>query len=402
MSMEDGERVRRVAARLSDYAVLAHDPAVPGVATDYWVLSEEHFRRVDQWLAALCQGDPAAAGAYRDLVQRPTEAGRHRVLTTAVAAVLAATPTGLSDAAAVTAEADQHIWISHHVGDKVRDSAVEDVTTPVLMDLVRGRRPGETAPGQAAEAHIVIPFRDRPGGARTRNLLACLLALRDQDEDDATYTVTVVESDQSPRSQDLVEPLVDRYLFARKDGLFNKSWTVNVGVVSDPSAAPLTCVLDADILPNRGFVRRNLHRMRTGRHIAHLPFHRFLSLDAPSSALAIRRRCGELAAEVRADELRGLLLRDVPGGCLWVRTEVFHAVGGMDERFEGWGGEDDDIVQRLGRLEPVIRFPDQILHLHHPRPVMVNPAGEPFNAHLEPYAWSAAQPYGRLDEFDVR
>jgi GT2 family glycosyltransferase len=244
----------------------------------------------------------------------------------------------------------------------------------------------------------VIPFRDREGGLRTRNLLACLRALADQEGGPA-HRVTVVESDSSPRTRELLKDLVDHYVFARKDGLFNKAWAVNVGVVAAPVDTVYTCVLDADILVDRDFVARNTARLRDGEHGTHLPFRWSLSLDEPSTLRAIAQRIDARAADVPESALRGLLLREPPGGCVWLRTGVFHTIGGFDERYEGWGGEDDDVVARLAAAAPLVRYDDALLHLNHPRPEMTRSDGAPFNAHIEPMSWTPAHRYGDREKF---
>jgi hypothetical protein len=68
----------------------------------------------------------------------------------------------------------------------------------------------------------------------------------------------------------------------------------------------------------------------------------------------------------------------------------------MDERYVGWGGEDDDMLARLLRHGPVKRFSDPFLHLNHPRQRMVTESGVMLNAYLEPMSWRPEYGYGRL------
>ncbi|MFD8811941.1 glycosyltransferase family 2 protein [Streptomyces sp. NPDC059627] len=388
----------RTARRLMAYAVLAHDPAVAAAAVDYWEKSEAHYRAVDGALRAfLDRADTGgeARAAHRALTADPSDPRHHRALREHTSALLAGRPADTRELAAQIGEADRHIWIDYHLGDRhdtLPPASAEPVPTPAA-------RPHQATP---AGARVLIPFRDREGGARTRNLLACLRALADQTEGPG-HRVTVVESDSRPRSRTLLEPLVDRYVFAPKEGLFNKSWAVNVGAVdaqNDP--LPYLCVLDADILVDNSFVARNVARLVAGEHGTHLPFSWSLSLDAPSSRNAIELRTGRGAPDVPGALLRGLLLREPPGGCVWLRTEVFHAVGGFDERYEGWGGEDDDIVARLAAAAPLVRYDDQLLHLDHPRPRMTRDDGRPFNAHVEPMSWHAGLGYGVPEKFTLR
>ncbi|MGI5530385.1 glycosyltransferase family 2 protein [Streptomyces syringium] len=381
---------RTLAERLTAYAVLAHDPAVPGIAADYWELSEPHYRAVDALLSGFLAARPEAAQPYKDLVADPTALAPQLELRRRLARSLAADD-GEERArlAAAVEEADRHIWIDYQVGE---GGEAAPAGTPAAS-------PG-TASGPAV-VHIVIPFRDRDaGGLRTRNLLACLRALADQGPGPAHH-VTVVETDDRPRSRARLEPLVDRYVFAENPGLFNKSWAVNVGARTVPDSVPYLCVLDADILVDRSFVRRNVDRIATGAHGTHLPFRWSLSLDEPSSLRAIHARTAAGLPDVPESTLRGLLLREPPGGCVWVRTEVFHGVGGFDERYEGWGGEDDDVIARLTAAAGVVRFEDPLLHLNHPRPRMTRD-GVPFNAHIEPLSWTAEAGYGDPSAFARR
>jgi hypothetical protein len=387
--------VSPLATRLTAYAVLAHDPAVPGIAADYWEKSETHYRTVDTALAAFVADGPAAS-AYQDVVTDPTAAAAQHTLRAAVAELLGELPSERRGLAAAVAEADRHIWIDYHLGADYTAQAPPAAPVAPRAPRVRSPRPGAPA------VHVVIPFRDRAGGLRTRNLLACLQALADQ-EGGPDHHVTVVETDSEPRSREVLEGVVDRYVFARKDGLFNKAWAVNVGVVEAVGGASARddaylCVLDADILVDRHFVARNAERLRTGGHGTHLPFRWSLSLDGPSTLRAIGLRDGG-AADVSDSVLRGLLLREPPGGCVWLRSHVFHAVGGFDERYEGWGGEDDDVVARLAAAAPLHRFDDALLHLDHPRPEMTRDDGAPFNAHIEPTSWTSGHGYGDRAKF---
>ncbi|MFD4178033.1 condensation domain-containing protein [Streptomyces anulatus] len=384
--------VRALARRLADYAVLAHDPAVPAATAGYWEMSRAHYAAIDGGTRELLAEDPAGAQAHRALVARPDDPARHRELTGRLAGALHRRPAEQARLGALVGATDREIWLDHHLGDRHTAG-----TAPLGPEEVRALvRPPTGRPADGGrQVHVVIPFRDRTGGGRTRNLLACLIALRDQDHASGPVRVTVVETDAHPRWRELIEPLVDSYVFAAHDGRFNKSWTVNVGVVAEGAGSVYTCVLDADILVDRSFVRRNVRRFLDDGHTAHVCCDRSLSLDGPSTAEAIARRCGAADAEVPLDVLRGVLLREPPGGALWTRSEAYAEVGGFDERFEGWGGEDEDITRRLRRSGDFRRYGDApLLHLDHPRPPMRDGAEQPFNGHVEMGSWDGGDGYG--------
>ncbi|MET9092807.1 condensation domain-containing protein [Streptomyces cyaneofuscatus] len=392
MSPQTTETVRALARRLADYAVLAHDPAVPAATAGYWEMSHAHYAAIDDEVRGLLADGPNGARAHTALTAAPHDPARHRELTGHLAEALHRRPAEQARLSARIAGADGNIWLDHHLGDRHPAGA-----TPIGLEEVRAlARPRTELPAaEGHQVHVVIPFRDGTGGGRTRNLLACLIALRDQDHEGGPVRVTVVETDDRPRWRDLIEPLVDSYVFAAHDGPFNKSWTVNVGVATEGTGSVYTCVLDADILVDRSFVRRNVRRFLDDGHTAHVCSDRSLSLDGPSTAEAIARRCGAGDADVPSDVLRGVLLREPPGGALWVRSDAYAKAGGFDERFEGWGGEDEDITRRLTRSGDFRRYGDApLLHLDHPRPPMRDSAEQPFNAHVEMGSWDGGDGYG--------
>ncbi|MFI5721543.1 condensation domain-containing protein [Streptomyces cyaneofuscatus] len=381
-----------LARRLADYAVLAHDPAVPAATAGYWEMSRAHYAAIDDEVRGLLADAPDGARAHTELITAPHVPDHHRQLSGHLAEALHRRPVEQARLSARVAATDGSIWLDHHLGDR-HSAGAKPLGLEEISALTGPRTQLPTAEGH--QVHVVIPFRDRTGGGRTRNLLACLIALRDQDHEGGPVRVTVVETDDRPRWRDLVEPLVDSYVFAAHDGRFNKSWTVNVGVAAEGAGSAYTCVLDADILVDRSFVRRNVRRFLDDGHTAHVCCDRSLSLDGPSTAEAITRRCRAGDAGVPLDVLRGVLLREPPGGALWVRSGAYDDVGGFDERFEGWGGEDEDITRRLTQSGDFRRYGDEpLLHLDHPRPPMRDSAEQPFNAHVEMGSWDGDDGYG--------
>ena len=61
---------------------------------------------------------------------------------------------------------------------------------------------------------------------------------------------------------------------------------------------------------------------------------------------------------------------EATGGCVIVHRDAWEQVGGYDERFRGWGGEDRAFAMALETLvHPGFRYPAPIYHLWHPTPV---------------------------------
>jgi len=380
----------QLATRVTGYVVLTHDPAVPEVAADYWMHSEPFYRAVTGPVEAQLGADLA----YWRLVAHPTDPDAELALSARVATLLGDDPELAEELRLRVDVADDNVYINYFRGPGYTPNAPE-----AGLERLTGlaERAASRPSGSGDEVLVVIPLSDRDGAGRIRNLMACLLALRDQTMPAADYRVTVVEFDDRPRWQPLIEPLADHYLHLAGHGLFNKSWTLNAGVRHTLGAARTLCLLDADILVDREFLARNHARLAGPGHDAHLPHTEMLSLDVPASDRLIEQRCGRGTRDVPLAGARGLLLRDVPGACLWITPELFERVGGFDERYRGWGGEDEDMLYRVASAGSVVQFDDVFTHLAHQRPAMRRGDGQPFNAHLPVGTWTGEQGYGALD-----
>lgn len=227
---------------------------------------------------------------------------------------------------------------------------------------------------------VVVGVRAAPGETeRRRNARAALASLASQDLERSRYRVVVVEQDAEPRLADLA-PLADRYVFAYNPGLYNRGWGFNVGAALVGPAAGALCLLDADLLVPPDFLSRGLAALRGGAR-ALLPYREVLYLDEAATLQAIAERLADPGAAVDPARLTGRRFTTSQGGALWVDAALYHAVGGFDERFRGWGGEDREICQRLERAAGVLpRLDGCLLHLDHPRP---DESGEAARANLQ-------------------
>ncbi|UKD51073.1 galactosyltransferase-related protein [Amycolatopsis sp. FU40] len=387
-----------IAAQYVEYIALALDPATRTISATSWEHSAEYYRWATEKLVSITKTSPEIQNSYNALRASPTDPEPYFALRNSLALHLAASP-------AIRAEISQHLdqslarnEIGYHVGTSYRRDVAavhSDMLQAKCEETIR-REP----PRSEVDVQIIIPFRDSENSGRLRNLLALLLALQDQSMPRHRYATTVVEADEIPRWKPALTPFVDHYLFACKSGKFNKSWTVNTGVVNTEVKPKFLCILDADMLPDRHFLARNAARLSQVDNSAHLPYHRggLLSLDAPASNASIKERCFRAEPEVDLSLLRGHVLLAAPGGSVWTHTSLFHRIGGFDERYEGWGGEDDDFVDRLTEAGTFRRFSDYTMHLHHSRPQM-RAAGHPFNSWIQPHGWTSRNRYGQLTKF---
>jgi len=325
-------------------------------------------------LAARLSADPADPDVYHALHGRLAELQAEQ------------RPDGLDALLKLAWQSESNSRLGYHVGVHYVPSG----TAPRADDL-KALPPREpTQDPIDAEVLVVIPFRDRGANAhRLRNLLACLLSLRDQSAPRQSYRVVVVESDETSRHRETIEPFADEYLFAEKAGSFNKSWAVNVGVVNAAGAAQVVCVLDADVLADREFIARNAARFRRPGAMGHLSYRNMWCLDEAATGAAIEERLTGHAPHVPVEHLRAFVLRRPPGCCVWSRLSAYHRIGGMDERFEGWGGEDNDFLYRMHTNSAFDSHDDPLLHMYHPSSAVLLDNGDIVNAHIPALTWPA-------------
>lgn len=360
-------------ATLADAAVssivIAADPFAQSAAPGFWVWSREAHHAVVEAVSTL--PDARVRTLAEAIGKDPENITACRELTALLTELLGADGAGAdgggTGVARLVAAVDRAETVSRLRMQTGRERPA-GLGAPDAGQILRTARqaPGTAGPVDAA---VVIPFRERgEEGERTRNLAAVLRALDDQSHPRDRYRVVVVESDTRPRWEDVYGPYCDTYLFAENDGPFNYSWTINAGVVHGARPADLICVLEADILVDRGFVERAVTRFRTPGTQAHWPFRDMLYLDAASSHQAVSERCLEGRPAVDRDALRGVSQRRTPGACVWLRESLFTRIAGYDERFSaGWGGADNDFTWRADLHGGMERHDDAMVHLHHAR-----------------------------------
>jgi hypothetical protein len=385
-----------LAAAVVTTLAVGFDPQAREASIFYWERGRPYRQAVVE--AAERTQDETVTRLVGELRACPADPARHLALRTRLIQVAGGGDGPALDTLFERAwEAESNSRLGYHMGRHYDATGQAKVGAARLRTLP----PGEgLRPSDAPQVLVVVPFRHQDSGQRLRNLLACLLALRDQSVPRASYQVAVVETDDSPRWRDIILPRTDHYVFAYKPGRFNKSWAVNVGVVNTPGRAEIVCILDADALVDRDFIARNVARFHQPGVMGHLSYRDMWCLDESATSRAIEERLWRRAAEVNADHLRAFVLRRPPGCCVWVRASAFHRIGGMDERFEGWGGEDNDFAYRMDINSAFDHYHDPLLHMYHPSSAVLREDGELVNAHIPALSWGpSSAPIGDVLRF---
>ncbi|MDE1961200.1 MAG: hypothetical protein KGH80_06345 [Xanthomonadaceae bacterium] len=210
----------------------------------------------------------------------------------------------------------------------------------------------------------ILTWRDGEDASRRANLFAVLAWLARQPQ----FEPILVEQDTAPHLDGGLPHPDCRHVFAYNPGPFNKSWGLNVGFRH--SAHAWLAFADADLVLGASLAGA-LEHVDKG-YWAIKPYRRLIDLDESES---VRVRGGEFDfvpdRHGAAPNRDGVGERIVfAGGVFLIARTAFVRLGGWDERFRGWGGEDDAFSYRLERARaPALELDIRpAVHLAHPRP----------------------------------
>ncbi|MFE9905167.1 galactosyltransferase-related protein [Streptomyces achromogenes] len=368
--------------------VAACDPEA-AVNASTWRETEAAHRAVRTALLSHAWADGSVPQVLRRLAGDPADATAYRLVEAALTAELARDGAFAARLTELLAEVTRTSVVRYHLGAAYRQPTPDEPPAPRTPEEVLALLADDPALRPAPRAGtgdplmaVVVPVRAHPSDTgRARNAVAAVASALRQDLDRSAYRVVVVEQDVRPRMDRYLAGLVDEYLFLPNPGAFNKSWALNAGVAAVPKARHL-CFHDADMVVEPDHLSRVVACLEEGPP-ALLPYGDLIFLDPVSSGRSIRSLLapgGPASADPAG--LRGFALRDVWGGYVCVTRELFETVGGYDERFRGWGDEDNEFYRQVLRHTSVPRWSRPLAHLWHRRPVMVDAEGRRANQHI--------------------
>ena len=189
-------------------------------------------------------------------------------------------------------------------------------------------------------ATIMLTFR---GGneSRAKNLIYIVNTLVKLND----IEIIVIEQDVRSTSiqHDLSENCKHEFVF--NDKAFNKSWGMNIA--AKLASGKALVVHDADILVDVQALIRAINDVVDGYHFIN-PYNNLIDLSKQESEYLV---CG--GTDLRITRLHDQLNRNdknqsppICGGVFVISKDYYFEIGGMDERFSGWGGEDDAMTIR--------------------------------------------------------
>lgn len=187
--------------------------------------------------------------------------------------------------------------------------------------------------------------------------------------------ILVVEQDVKPRLAAEELPACARHVFVYNPLAFNKSWGFNVGACR--AEGEVLALADGDVLVDPAIVQAGLRACRNELEALN-PYAVLFDLD--ESQTGEFHATGTLPPPAPHDRRN----RDYKGehlcfcgGLYMIRRASYMLLGGQDERFKGWGGEDDAMSAKIALLDRIaVNRAGVAYHLFHP-PAMRDPVGDP-------------------------
>ena len=157
------------------------------------------------------------------------------------------------------------------------------------------------------------------------------------------------------------------WVLAHNPGLFNKSWGMNLGYRL--CKGEILVMADADMLIAAEDLQRAVDAVTHSLDIVR-PYRHLIALTKQETQLF--RDTGALPATPTTNQGYDRTYRSenicLAGGMFVVRRAFYESTGGFDERFRGWGGEDDAFSIRAQALtsRSVVARKATAWHLWHP------------------------------------
>ena len=196
----------------------------------------------------------------------------------------------------------------------------------------------------------------------------------------------ILAEHSSEPDQDLVVPAGIRRIHVRSETGFNKAAACNAGFRE--AQASVVGFIDADMVLNPAALLGCFKRVMLNDEVIR-PFGSLVELSQVESAKYLQ--AGSLPAGDYSlrDDSRGSEHIPACGGAFVIRSERYLKAGGMDERFLGWGGEDNAFGMALDLIgsNSLLLKAEPAFHLWHQRTQASRYEHENYEKNLELLSW---------------
>jgi predicted glycosyltransferase involved in capsule biosynthesis len=201
---------------------------------------------------------------------------------------------------------------------------------------------------------------------REKNLRNVLKFLKDTFEANIVV-VAEYQNDDDPLSW-IVRDFNVRCISWINEDEFKKCESFNDGVAE--TTEKILCFWDVDVIIDPKFINVAYKTILNGKADHVYPFNgTFIDVNKELFSELLYQKFDLLNGLYRQKhEWLEFASGESPGGCNMISREAFFNIDGYDERFIGWGFEDNDFYQRSLKVNNLMRFsdPDAICwHMHH-------------------------------------
>lgn len=233
--------------------------------------------------------------------------------------------------------------------------------------IVRSRAP-KRADGRPDIAYII----GHRGLQRLPHLLATLESIAGQA--DAVIECIVVEQDVEATLTGMLPDWV-RHIHTPPPtaGMpYCRSWAFNIGAKA--ALAEVLVLHDNDMVIPADYSKEILARVKSGFEVVNLKRFIFYLTEKHSAAMF------ENAFSLDLHAPESIMQNSEGGGSIAISKQAYEAIGGFDESFIGWGGEDNEFWERA-QTRTVWNYAYlPIVHLWHaPQPGKAHPDNETLN-----------------------
>jgi predicted glycosyltransferase involved in capsule biosynthesis len=183
--------------------------------------------------------------------------------------------------------------------------------------------------------------------------------------------IILIENDLACTStiKEKIENLNFKYYFVPGEGIFHKTYLLNIGL--SYVKTKFVMAYDIDLIPYQDCLSKHLN-LTINNHSFLVTGYRLMLNESyleDFNQLESYAQQGEISNEDQPTALKKNLISFEKMGVLPIfETEKLLKIGGWDENFLGWGGEDQDLIQRycLTYNYTMCKVPELVyLHLKH-------------------------------------